>query len=515
MVDNVVNDDHKYETRYNIDIVRYLHKSNGITTAITCNKDEKYVISKFSKFNKGFVLPYHVMEMNILQKLQNAQCDNIPEIYDTYVYHNTITNNRFLCYDMKLYDGDLFDLFDYTLKHSIDIKHLIPIIIEDIGNALSHVHDLGYSHNDIKVENIVYYVDDSPYTEILDDTDYNTVNKNTIDCLIRGEYERIHFVLIDYGHANHKDAIFTTVLGTHSYASPYVLGLIDEVGIHIKCTIQNSMYGNKIRNITCDYKYKESDIWSLACNAYYLYTRIKLVKTLYTKTTILENLKNAVKSIDMNRVNSILYDIIDKNIECECIKSDVDKPEECDSCNNNLVSTIKWMIKTFNKGISHMNNYNMRWKSLDSMIDDDTRCLFGEYIKDRTIDSLKNHRVLAVVLCYEYTSADKTLKTVDSIFNSYEKTIDNLVQLIVLKHRSKRNHILDVIKSILVMYYANYYGIESQFRFKDITTIYKSTKDIYPDSIELVKDICMSDEMKEILYNTAYNCTYIDIMNNM
>lgn len=83
--------------------------------------------------------------------------------YEAHILEECAHPNVVECYGMsgnaselQLEEGecDLYSLIEKTEEYQLELRQVLRIA-HDIGSALGHMHELGYAHNDMKVENVV------------------------------------------------------------------------------------------------------------------------------------------------------------------------------------------------------------------------------------------------------------------------------------------------------------------------------------------------------------------------
>jgi serine/threonine protein kinase len=241
--------------------------------------DGRICVTKRTKIGEnGFACPRFLREIACLKRISNPpqELENHPgrnhiiKLLDVYEDHG------YLHFDMEQADGTLNDLIDIC-----DISTMKEKILVDVSKALHYIHQLGFDHGDISLNNIVYFKKE---------------NK---------------FALIDFGNAMYSD-LFSEIIGhvrnnrylTLELSTYYCLPLekirannlmlkLSEIFRSIKNSAnENSAHKNSanknsankniithlesltliMNEIQKETIHKKSDTWSLGSLSYYLHT---------------------------------------------------------------------------------------------------------------------------------------------------------------------------------------------------------------------------------------------------
>lgn len=427
----------KIDTREDINIVKILSKYNDISVMITEHNGIQYVTKSTS--TKSFIHRHYVLEYNILQEIQKLKSKHLPILYDMYYYTNTSSGKKFLCYDMKLYKGSLYDLYIEYSKNNLNFNEVVPKLYSDIRKGLDDIHSIGISHNDIKLENIVY--------ECKEEDMFNPNN--------------ITFILIDFDHSNYKDTHFSNCIGLYRYASPYIIMCKYETALH-ESIVEKHNLSLTNKTFECDYDYVESDLWSLACLIYSIYTGFSIVNIVTDSKSILSDMIECFRNISINDVSNNLLTYLVNN-------SDIDS-----------LNITKFIIKTIRKGLEFANKTSK--SKLTNNYDNNNNVITSEY----------NYKDLAFKICPDYKSYERTLKIIENIVNNTNINIDNYT------------------KCMLVCYYANYHGIKKKYFMDTIDKPLKITQLFNGQEVNTLNKNQIN--INEIIINNITNNTFFNVI---
>src|SRR5579872_3087070 len=152
----------------------------------TVLKDGKLCITKRAKiFKNGFVCPRFLREASIISYLMKppeylACHEGKQHIVKLISIH---TDNEYIYINMECASDVLTNMMTNNVNYVYDNKEQILV---DVSKGLEYIHEMGYNHGDISVNNIALI-------------------KNNIDS---------KYVLIDFGNSYHKDRYHTLELST-------------------------------------------------------------------------------------------------------------------------------------------------------------------------------------------------------------------------------------------------------------------------------------------------------------
>lgn len=209
-------------------------------------------VTKRSKiFANGLVCPRLLREMSILKHLSNPPKHLVDHPGRNHIINliDTRIEGSYLCLDIECADGVLNKMVNTHNVYSLKEKILI-----DISKGLHYIHEMGYNHGDISLNNIAYFINGDQFPR---------------------------FVLIDFGNAYYKNRPYTIELSTFSTMSLEIIEL-NQIVLNIgKQCRKNQIRPSKIRTDYIKQLNKKltklpinltPDIWSLGAISYYLHT---------------------------------------------------------------------------------------------------------------------------------------------------------------------------------------------------------------------------------------------------
>ena len=153
---------------YNImNIVKQVHLGSGaygdVYKTIDRNNDDHIVALKVMKnADNGEIRDSTMREFNYVQLLQHPNLVNAdPLVYSDHTRHAVFINEDKPRTELSLemLNGDLSSLGSEELTSDVLRK-----LVSDITNGLYYLHSMGYTHNDLKPDNILYKLIDGVYT---------------------------------------------------------------------------------------------------------------------------------------------------------------------------------------------------------------------------------------------------------------------------------------------------------------------------------------------------------------
>ena len=209
---------------------------------LCCDKEKKSeecdakialkVIKRVKKYYRSAKI-----EIDVLEKVKEKdpefrhRCVRLISHFDYY---------GFMCLSFEWLGSSVFDFLEDNFYYPYPLEH-VKAISYQLLDALAFLHDLGITHTDLKLENILFV--DSAF-----ETKYNSMfdrdEKNVKNPEIR---------LIDFGSATFHGDSHSTIVGTRHYRAPEV---ILELGWDEKC-----------------------DVWSVGAIMFELYTGTLLFRT--------------------------------------------------------------------------------------------------------------------------------------------------------------------------------------------------------------------------------------------
>ena len=151
-----------------MNIVKQVHLGSGaygdVYKTIDRNNADHVVALKVMKNDNhtGEIRDSTMREFNYAQVLQHPNLVNVdPLVYNNGTRHAVFINTEKPRTELSLemLNGDLSSLRDNVLTPDVLRK-----LVSDITNGLYYIHSMGYTHNDLKPDNILYKLTDGVYT---------------------------------------------------------------------------------------------------------------------------------------------------------------------------------------------------------------------------------------------------------------------------------------------------------------------------------------------------------------
>ena len=177
------------------------------------------------------------IEIDVLEKIKEKdpdfkhRCVRLINHFDYY---------GFMCLSFEWLGSSVFDFLEDNFFYPYPLEH-VKAISYQLLDALAFLHDLGITHTDLKLENVLFV--DSAF-----ETKYNSMFDRDEKVVKKPEIR-----LIDFGSATFHGDSHSTIVGTRHYRAPEV---ILELGWDEKC-----------------------DVWSVGAIMFELYTGTLLFRT--------------------------------------------------------------------------------------------------------------------------------------------------------------------------------------------------------------------------------------------
>lgn len=161
-------------------LIQYISKGRFGSVYKVYNKDLQINTAlKIEKENDTLADESLKNEINNLKLLNQAAIHNIPVYYDSGICQD---NKEYI--ELELFDGDLKTFS----QHNVITKEELYAIIFELLYTLYEFRVIGFEHRDIKINNIVYYID-------------NTNRNYTLNGKQITIHNIIHPIIIDFNHS--------------------------------------------------------------------------------------------------------------------------------------------------------------------------------------------------------------------------------------------------------------------------------------------------------------------------